>query len=195
MRKGERKRQVLARARALVAEQGFPATTLDHLAKAAGLTPAQIHRYFPTHAALVQAVVNDLRADTFPPPEPLANGTPDAAAQLQAWLDRSIAAAREPTVGFRVLFRALVELDDADSRAELHAMLLECSEPLVQLLHAGQHAGVFRRALDAQVAAWELLQAVLGYALIGPRDIPSVEAGEPASPFDGLLHGLLKVDV
>jgi AcrR family transcriptional regulator len=195
MRKGERKRQVLAQAKALVAAQGFPATTLDQLAKAAGLTPGQLDRYFPTHAALVQAIINDLRADTFPTPEPIADGVLDAATQLQAWLDRSLAAVREPTVGFRVLFRALVELDDPDRGAELHAVLLECTEPLVQLLHAGQHAGVFRRSLDAQVAAWELLQAVLGYALIGPRDIPSADAGEPASPFDGLLHGLLKVDV
>src|SRR4029078_12795319 len=101
----------------------------------------------------------------------------------------------EPTVGFRVLFRALTELEDPDSRAELHAMLLECTEPLVQLLHPGQHAGVFRRSLDAQVAAWELLQGVLGYALIGPRDVPAAGAGEPAAAFDSLLHGLLKVDV
>ena len=74
-------------------------------------------------------------------------------------------------------------------------MLLECTEPLVHLLHSGQQAGVFRRSLDVQVAAWEMLQAVLGYALIGPRDVPTAGPNEPISPFErGLLHGLLKVD-
>src|SRR5947209_8314049 len=78
-------------------------------------------------------------------------------------------------------------------RAELNAVLLECTEPLVRLLQAGQQAGVVRR-MDAQVAAWELLQAVLGYALTGPRDVPA-EEGEATQPLDTLLHGLLKTDV
>jgi AcrR family transcriptional regulator len=193
MRKSERKRQLLAQAKGLIAAQGFRATTPEQLAAAAGVTPARLARTFPTHADLVRAVVNDLRADTFPPPAPPPDGTPDPAAQLQALLERYLAAARTPTVGFRVLLRALVELDDADSRAELQAVLLESTAPLVQLLQAGQQAGVFRRSLDAQVAAWELVQAVLGYALTGPRD--RAAAGETPPPFDSLLHGLLKVDV
>ncbi|HEY1375241.1 MAG TPA: TetR/AcrR family transcriptional regulator [Gemmataceae bacterium] len=191
MRKGERKRQLLAQAKAVVAEEGFGALTPDRLAVAAGVTPGRLARHFPDRTALVRAVLNDLRADTFPTPEPTA---PDPAGELQALLDGYLAAACEPTVGFRVLLRALIELDDADYRAELHAVLLECTEPLVRLLQAGQQSGVFRRSLDAQVAAWELLQAVLGYALIGPRDVPAADA-EPAPPFDTLLHGLLKTDV
>jgi AcrR family transcriptional regulator len=200
MRKGERKRQVLAQAKALIAAQGFRATTLGQLAEAAGNTPGRLGRYFASHADLVRAVVNDLRSDTFPPPAPESDAAdapepPDPAAQLQALLDRYLAAARQPTVGFRVLLRALVELDDPDVRAELHAVLLESTEPLVRLLQTGQQAGVFRRFLDAQVAAWELLQAVLGYALIGPRDVPAGGDAEPPPPLDSLLHGLLKVDV
>jgi AcrR family transcriptional regulator len=193
MRKSERKRQLLAQAAALIAAQGFRATTLEQLAEAAGVTPGRLARSFATHADLVGAVLNDLRSDTFPPPQPPPDGTPDPVAQLQALLDRYLAAARAPTVGFKVLLRALVELDDANNRAELQAVLLECTAPLVQILQAGQQAGVFRRSLDAQVAAWELVQAVLGYTLIGPRDVTS--GGDPAPPFDSLLHGLLKVDV
>jgi AcrR family transcriptional regulator len=195
MRKGERKRQLLAQARALIAAHGFRATTLEQLAAAAGITPGRLGRTFATHAALVRAVLTDVAADTFPPPEPPPDGTPDPAGQLQALLDRYLAAARRPSEGFRILLRALVELDDADGRAEVQAVLLECTAPLVWLLHAGQQAGVFRRSLDAQTAAWELVQAVLGYALIGPRDHAPAADADPAPPFDSLLHGLLKVDV
>ena len=190
MRKGERKRQLLAQARALFAAHGFRQVTLDDLAAAAEVTPKRLARYFPDRAALLRAVLDDVRADTFPPPEPPADGVADPAGQLQALLERYRDAARRPTEGFRVLLRALVELEDADDRAELHAVLLEATEPLVWLLRGGQQAGVFRRSLDAQVAAWDLMQAVLGYALTGPRD---VDAAGP--PFDSLLHGLLKVDV
>jgi AcrR family transcriptional regulator len=190
MRKGERKRQLLAEAKALIAADGFAAATPERLAAAADVTPARLARHFPDRPALIRAVLDDVRLETFPTPEALP---PDPAGRLQALLDGYVTAARGRTVGFRVLARALVELDDADRRAELHAVLLEWTEPLVQLIHAGQQAGVFRRSLDAQVAAWELLQAVLGYALTGPRDVAA--AGEAAQAFDTLLHGLLKTDV
>jgi AcrR family transcriptional regulator len=193
MRKGERKRQLLAEARALIAAEGFRAATPERLAEAAGVTPGRLARHFPDQAGIVRAVIDGLRAETFPTPK-ADSMPPDPAGQLQALLDGYLAAAREPTVGFRVLLRALVELTDADRRAELTAVLLECTEPLVRLLHEGQQAGVFRRPVDAQVAAWELVQAVLGYALIGPRDVPPTEA-EPGPPLETLLHGLLKTDV
>lgn len=192
MRKGERKRQLLDQAKALIAAEGFRAATPERLAAAAEVTSGRFARHFPDQSALLRAVLDDLRADTFPTPDPKAL-PPDPAGQLQALIDGYLAAARAPTVGFKVLLRALVELDDADRRAELTAVLLECTEPLVRLLQTGQQAGVFRR-LDAQVAAWELLQAVLGFALTGPRDVPATE-GDPAPPMDMLLHGLLKTDV
>jgi AcrR family transcriptional regulator len=193
MRKGERKRQLLAAATGLFAAHGFAAVTLDDVAIAAGTTPGRLARYFPDHGALVRAVLNNLRAETFPAPGP-ADAAVDPVGQLQAFLDRAAAAARKPTPGFRVLLRALAELTDADARAELQAVLLECTEPLVRVLNAGQQAGVIRRPLDTAAAAWELVQAVLGYALTGPRTAPP--RGDAASgPFDALLHGVLKVDV
>ncbi|HEX4588452.1 MAG TPA: TetR family transcriptional regulator [Gemmataceae bacterium] len=192
MRKGERKRQLLQQARALIAAEGFGAATPERLAEVAEVTPARLARHFPDEATLFRAVLDDIRKDPFA--VPAADSQPsDPAGQLQAILDKYLAAGREPTVGFRVLLRALVELTDADRRAELIAVLLECTEPLVRLLQAGQQAGVFRR-LDAQVAAWELLQAVIGFALTGQRDVTPAE-GEPTPPLDTLLHGVLKTDV
>jgi AcrR family transcriptional regulator len=190
MRKGERKKQLLAHAKALIAAGGFGAVTPERLAEAAGITPARLARHFPDTASLVRGVLDDLRVGTLPKPDSTAA---DPAGQLQALLENYLEAVRKPSVGFKVLLRALVELNHADSRAELTAVLLENTEPLVQLLQAGQHSGVFRR-LDAQVAAWELLQTMLGYALTGPRDMPADQA-DSALPFDTLLHGLLKTDV
>lgn len=194
MRKGERKKQLLEEAKKLVATRGFGAATLADLAAVAGLTPGGLARHFESSATLVRAILNDLRADTFLPLDPLAEGSLDPVGQLQALVENAVAAARKPSLGFRVLLRALIELTDADSRVELHAELLECTEPLVRVLQAGQQAGVIRRSLDASVAAWELVQGVLGYALIGPRDATPKNDTAPG-PFDGLLHGVLKVDV
>jgi AcrR family transcriptional regulator len=194
MRKGERKRQVLAAAKELIAARGFAAVDLDDVAQAAEITPGRLARYFDSRAALVRAVLNDLPTELFPP----TDGDDDALdpiGQLVAFLDRASAAARKPTPGVRVLLRALVELTDGDSRAELQAVLLECTEPLVRLLQAGQQAGVIRRSPDASATAWELVQAALGYALIGPRDSTAPGAESGGGPFESLLHGVLKVDV
>ena len=194
MRKGERKRQLLAAAKELIAERGFAEVDLDDVAEAAEITPGRLARYFDSREALIRAVLNDLPAELFPP----TDGDDDAldpVGQLLAFLDRAAAAARKPTPGLRVLLRALVELTDADSRAELQALLLECTEPLVRLLQAGQQAGVIRRSPDASATAWELVQAALGYALIGPRDATESAGEGGGGPFESLLHGVLKVDV
>jgi len=194
MRKGERKRQVLAAAKELIAARGFAAVDLDDVAEAAEITPGRLSRYFDSRAALIRGVLNDLPADFFPPPE--ADETAlDPVGELQAFLDRAAAAARKPAPGVRVLLRALLELTDADSRAELQAVLLECTEPLVRLLQAGQQAGVIRRSPDASATAWEMVQAALGHALIGPRDATDSGAESGGGPFESLLHGVLKVDV
>jgi len=193
MRKGERKRQVLAAAKELIAEQGFADVDLDDVAEAAEITPGRLARYFESREALLRAVLNDLPKDLFPPLD--ENDEQDPVGQLQAFLDRAAEAARTPTPGVRVLLRALVELTDADSRAELQAVLLECTEPLVRLLQAGQKAGVIRRSPDASTTAWELVQAALGHALIGPRDATESGGEGGGGPFESLLHGVLKVDV
>jgi AcrR family transcriptional regulator len=189
---GERKRHLLEQARALVAAHGFGGVTMAALAEAAGITPALLARSFRNRAALRRALVDDLRAETFPPPESMANAPKDPAGRLLAWLDRARKEAARPSEGFRLLIRALTEVTDADGRADLHAQLLEWSEPLIQLLQKCQQAGVIRRALDPQVAAWDLLQVILGHALLGPRDSATADV---APPFDSLLQGVLKVDV
>src|SRR5438552_1574322 len=186
MRKGERKRQLLAAAKELIAERGFADVDLDDVAEAAEITPGRLARYFDSREALIRAVLNDLPAELFPPSD-AADDTLDPIGQLLAFLDRAAAAARKPTPGLRVLLRALVELTDVDSRAELQALLLECTEPLVRLLQAGQQAGVIRRSPDASATAWELVQAALGYALTGPRDATESGGEGGGGPFESLL--------
>lgn len=188
MRKGERKRQLLAAAKSLAAARGYAALTPEALAAAADITPGRLARYFADGDALLAATLDDLRHDLFPPPAD--DEPPDPAGRLEALLERSLAAARKRTPGFKALIQALAEFTTGDGRAGLHARLLEWSEPLVQLIQEGQAAGVFRRGLDAQVTAWDLVQAILGHALIGPRD-----AAAAAPPWDSLWHGVMKVDV
>src|SRR5262245_45480493 len=101
MRKGERKRQLLAAAKALVAARGFAELTPEALAAAADITPGRLARYFADSEALLRAVLDDLRHDLFPPP---AGDEPsDPAGRLQALVERAMATARKRPSGLRVL--------------------------------------------------------------------------------------------
>jgi len=179
MRKGERKRQLLAAAKSLAASRGYAALTPEALCAAADITPGRLVRHFADGDALLRATLDDLGGDLFPPPT--GDDPPDPAGRLQAMLERSLTAARKRTVGMKALIQALSEFPTGDARAQMHARLLEWSEPLVQLIQEGQQAGVFRRSLDAQGTAWDLVQSVLGHALIGPRD-----AATDSPPLDSL---------
>src|SRR5207302_2477220 len=60
MRKGERKRQLLAHARALLTAEGLSAVTPERVAVAAGVTPSVVGRYFDGPPALLRAVLADV---------------------------------------------------------------------------------------------------------------------------------------
>jgi AcrR family transcriptional regulator len=55
-RGARRSEQIVAAAAALFAERGFEGTSLNAIAKAAGVTIASIYQYFPNREALVDAV-------------------------------------------------------------------------------------------------------------------------------------------
>jgi len=55
----ERRRQILAAARALFAERGFHATTTRDLAAAADINDALIYRYFPDKQAILAALIDE----------------------------------------------------------------------------------------------------------------------------------------
>jgi AcrR family transcriptional regulator len=66
----ERRRQILAAARALFAERGFHATTTRDLAAAADINDALIYRYFPDKHAILAALTDEAIAVFQALPEP-----------------------------------------------------------------------------------------------------------------------------
>jgi AcrR family transcriptional regulator len=195
--KGERRRKLLACAKQLFATQGYTATSLEQIAAAVGLTPAQAARSFADRPAYLKAVIPDLLALAFPaaPNGAAGEAPPDALAQLHAAVDRLLLAAR---LELRVFLRVLAEPDlDAESAAVAEAGLAELIEALTKLTQEGQQAGVLRRSPDARTAAAEIFRALLGYVLVQPyfRPDPPPTADAGTRALDGLLHGLLKTDV
>jgi AcrR family transcriptional regulator len=81
---------LLDRGLELFEEKGYPATTVDDIAAAAGTTRATFYLHFPSKADLMRSLVettDDLltRADVPPLPEVVRSGNRE---QIRTWLDR-----------------------------------------------------------------------------------------------------------
>lgn len=186
----ERRRRLLEQARAAFARHGFAGSSFDSIASAAGLTPSEARRVFADSAALVRGVAAEFHARLCGDPSP-----PDQAlARFHALLEAFRKDARSSKSPAQVLLRLLAE-DDDEPRMALADALGPTALALADLVRAGQQEGVFRRSLDPQHAAWELLRAMFGQALLAGVEPAAPVKSEPATGPDVLLHGLLKTDV
>jgi TetR/AcrR family transcriptional regulator len=196
LRKGERKRQLLAHAKQLFVSLGYHATTTEKIAAAAGVSEPVLYRHFDSKKALFLEVLDEVRRATLTRWHAETAGLTDPLAKLHAIADRYLGTTREHALEFRILHRALVETDDDEVAALLRGFYLESEELLAGVIAEGQQAGVFRRSLDPRVGAWELIRTALGYTLTLPLGVPLYD--EPdylPRAIDCLLHCLLKTDV
>ena len=191
-KKGERRRQLLDHARTLFARHGYAAVTAEQIAAAAGTTPAVFARNFSALPAVATALVADMHAWMFADPT-VAYPANEALGKLHALVESFQADMKHATSLVRVVYRLLVEAP-ADVQAVLPAAFEPSVAALAELIRAGQQEGVFRRTLDPQRAAWELLRAPFSLPLFQGVE-PAAAADNPLAGIDCLLHGLLKTDV
>lgn len=190
----ERRRTILAAARAVFRSKGYPDATPDDVAAAAKLKPATLAKHFPTKADLFAGLYAELHAAAFTPPE-----TGPGADALPFWLGLparfdKVAKTYRDVVG--LVLRGLADGTDAELVAAIGAGLTRTADALVGLIRTGQAAGVVRRAVDPTRAAWEWVRWLFGGLLLKPADAEPVPTDDlPPQPADCLLHGLLKTDV
>jgi AcrR family transcriptional regulator len=193
--RGERRRELLALARRLFAEQGYPETTVESIAEAAGVTLAAFHRHFKDKPALLEGILQETRAAVQDAWRAASAEVTDPLARLHALADLFLASLRPLAEERRIIQRCLADGDE-EAAEPLRTFFLDGETMLVGLLSDGQQSGVFRRSLDPRVGAWQLLQAALGFLLTQPLDAPLfAEADYMHRAVDCLLHGLLKTDV
>jgi AcrR family transcriptional regulator len=196
LRKGERRRQLLACARHLFAARGYRGTAPAEVAAAAGVREATLARHFDGTRDLFLAVLGEACETTLARWEAETAAAGGPLARLHALAEWLLAAARGRDDDCRVLQRALAECDDADVAARLRAFFLGAEALLVRVIAEGQQSGVFRRSIDPRVGAWEILRTAVGYAATLPLSPPLFAEPEyPSRSVECLLHGLLKTDV
>src|SRR5947208_12611266 len=165
MRKAERKRQLLTHAKQLFVTLGYQNTTTEKIAGAAGVSEPVLYRHFDSKKALFLEVLQEIRAATLTRWHTDTAHLTDPLAKLHAIADMYLGTTREHALEFRIMHRTLIESEDAEIAMSLRSFYLDSETLLAGVIAEGQQAGVFRRALEPRVGAWEIIRTALGYTL------------------------------
>jgi AcrR family transcriptional regulator len=162
-RLADKRARILRAARDLVAEGGWAAAQIDHVAVRAGVATGTVYRYWTSKADLCAEIVASVSTREVGIVKAVAeaDGTPveRLAAAIRAFADRALQ-------GRRLAYALIAEPVDPEVetvRLEYRAQLAQCFE---RILREGIMRGVFPR-LDPAVAAACIVGAFME-ALVGP---------------------------
>ncbi|MBA2675883.1 TetR/AcrR family transcriptional regulator [Ramlibacter sp.] len=163
-RLADNRNRILAAARTLVGEGGWPNAQVSHVAAAAGLATGTVYRYFPSKAHLCVEVLSTVSQREVDVMRAIADGAGRPAQRLHA----AVTAFVQRAMRNRRLAYALIaepcepEIDQARLTYR-HAI----SEQIVRIVRDGQAAGDFRACVDARIAATVIVGGFME-GLIGP---------------------------
>ncbi|KDN76727.1 TetR family transcriptional regulator [Streptomyces olindensis] len=156
-RRSERSRRAIYDAAlALVAEAGYPKTTIEGIAARAGVGKQTIYRWWSSKADVLMEAFLDLAEQSTPEAGPVAYTFPDTgdvAADVKAVLRATVDQLRDPR--FEVPSRALAAEGVVNEQLgrELVAKLMQPSLDLyIGRLRAAQDAGQVRADIDPRIA-------------------------------------------
>jgi AcrR family transcriptional regulator len=159
MRRADRREQILRAAARAFGRAGFAATSLDDVAREAGVTRAILYRHFDSKADLYRAVLDQAQRR-------LANAT-GSPTFTNTSIDGLLAAASEDPDGFRLLFQHAAREPEFRAQVdELRAASIGIA--LDQLTpHVGDPAWA---RWAAQLAALTTIEAVIAWLDAGQPD-------------------------
>lgn len=163
-RLADRRKHILAAARALVSEGGWPEARISHVAAAAGLATGTVYRYFPSKVDLFVEVLSTVSQREVDVLQTIADSHAPAPERLQ----QAVAAFVERAMRNRRLAYALIAepCERAIDEARL-AYRAALSRQIMRIVEDGLAHGGFRTGLDASMAATVIVGGFME-ALIGP---------------------------
>jgi AcrR family transcriptional regulator len=173
---------ILESAQAVFAASGYANAGTEDVARAAGVAPSAIYRYFPSKRDLYLAALNDAgpRLASMWRATARASADPFEAIQRVGLDYYDHVQGRTPYT--QLWFQALGDASDPDVRETMANNFLAIIDTLAAQLEAGKASGLIRHDLDTRVAAWHFMSIGLTFDLIhqlgldAELDRPKVEA-------------------
>lgn len=197
-RPAERPGQILAAASRVFAARGFHRTTLDDVARGAGITKGTIYLYYRSKEEVFAAMLRQKMAEAFAALEGGATGgAPDMRRRLERFARQAYAVLRNPAT-MAILQMIIAEARRFPETAEFfyRDIILKSNRRLAAVIRAGIAAGELRpldpmvvaRGYTGMFLAFALSQVLLGGARIYPVSDERVLRNLTAVFLDGVCR-------
>lgn len=159
----QRKPQILAAATELFSEKGIHASSMNEIARAAGVSKATIYYYYDNKEALIGALMNELFKNDEPALEELSQSEASALDSLRAYTFNLIdlLEAHESQLPIYAEFKAL-SARDLSVRNVLEPCFLDYVRVFSKVIERGIEEQAIRADLDVESAAWRLSALIEG---------------------------------
>ena len=176
-RLADNRNRILAAARAVVSEGGWPEAQVSHVAAAAGLATGTVYRYFPSKAHLCVEVLSTVSQREVDVVQAIASGTGRPAQRLHTAVTAFVRRAmRNRRLAYALIAEPCEPEIDQARLTYRHAI----SEQIMRIVRDGQAAGDFRAGVDARIAATVIVGGFME-GLIGPLSPLNADFGAGGS--------------
>ncbi len=184
---------ILEAAGLLFASGGFAGMTTAAVAREAKVAEPILYRHFPSKRAILHHLLEEVVTKVTRVLKGLVQESGDSLAALTAFCRRYPEIARAHEREFRVINRALAELEDERSRELLRGHYETYHREVSGLIEDCQRRGSLRRDISASVGAWHLINAALGFLFTKGLESSSqkatdYEAGLATAALAGLMR-------
>ena len=178
-RLADNRQRILAAARRLVSEGGWPEAQVSHVAAAAGLATGTVYRYFPSKADLCVEVLSAVSQREVDVLQAIADGAEPPPQRLRAAVSTFVERAmRNRRLAYALIAEPCDREIDAARLSYRHAISLQ----VMRVVQDGLSSGDFRAGLDPSIAATVIVGGFME-GLIGPLSPLNADFG-PAGPRD-----------
>jgi AcrR family transcriptional regulator len=176
MKAAARRLQILETAARCFAEHGYRGTTTALLAKAAGITEPILYRHFANKHDLFIALTEWVGEEVFSNWREAIRDIPSPLGQLREILYRNPATA-DPVARnvYRVMFHASTEFTEPRIQDAIREHYRKYLRFLSKIVHRAQEAGEVRHDVTAEMLAWQIIHAAVGFAMARMLDISGHE--------------------
>jgi len=163
-RLADNRKRILAAARTLVAEGGWPEAQVSHVAAAAGLATGSVYRYFPSKVDLFVEVLSTVSQREVDVIEAIAGSEDSPAQRLEAAVTTFVLRAmRNRRLAYALIAEPCEREIDEARLTYRHAI----SAQIMRIVRDGQACGAFRAGIDPSIAATVIVGGFME-GLIGP---------------------------
>lgn len=150
------RQRILEEAAALFAHDGFAATSVEHISKAAGVTKGALYHHFTSKEEILRVLYEDYLTERTERCTALVSTTDDPREQLILLIHDVFATVLE-TKGILGLFLRERELLSRESFADARVVQRRFYGTFEDVIRAGQSSGAFRTDVDSRHATYTIL--------------------------------------